>query len=46
MATYICFKCGARIEIEDVNKPLSCPRCSGKIFFKEVAPIKRRIKAI
>ena len=46
MATYVCFKCGSRVEIDDVNKPLSCPVCAGKIFFKEAPPVKKRVKAI
>ncbi|NPA38225.1 MAG: DNA-directed RNA polymerase subunit P [Candidatus Nanohaloarchaeota archaeon] len=46
MAKYICFKCRFALEIEDVNQPIVCPKCSGRIFFKEPAPIKRVVNAI
>ena len=46
MAKYVCFKCGTTIDITDVNKPLVCPKCSGRIFFKQPAPVKRVVDAI
>ncbi len=47
MAKYVCFHCRAEVEIKDVNTTLTCPHCSGKIFFKQPPENKRRIvKAI
>ncbi|MBW6451928.1 MAG: DNA-directed RNA polymerase subunit P [DPANN group archaeon] len=31
---YICFKCRTEVPIENPNVILSCPKCSGRVFFK------------
>lgn len=41
---YKCFKCGKKVEKDDLEKRLVCPECGSKIFFKPRTKVKR-IKA-
>ena len=34
MTTYKCFKCGAKIKSEDLDKRFVCVECGSLIFFK------------
>ncbi|MBT3404762.1 DNA-directed RNA polymerase subunit P [archaeon] len=45
MVEYKCFKCGHKIESEDLNKRFVCPECGSKIFNKPRTKVKK-IKAI
>ncbi len=44
MVKYKCFKCGAVIEGEDLDKRFVCPECGSKIFYKPRTKSKK-IKA-
>ncbi|MFB6246839.1 MAG: DNA-directed RNA polymerase subunit P [Candidatus Pacearchaeota archaeon] len=41
---YKCFKCGKKVEQEELQKRMTCPECGSKIFHKERTKV-RRIKA-
>ncbi|MCK5474085.1 MAG: DNA-directed RNA polymerase subunit P [Candidatus Aenigmarchaeota archaeon] len=40
---YVCINCQKRIEVKNANPSLSCPKCSGRILFKETPEIKKTI---
>jgi len=45
MAVYKCFKCGKKIQSNQLDKRFVCPHCVGKIFYKpRIQP--RKLKAI
>ncbi len=46
MALYVCFHCRTEIDIKDANANIVCPKCSGRIFFKQPPEIRRRIDAV
>ena len=41
---YRCAKCGAQIDLKEYMEN-KCPKCRYRILFKEVPPVKRRIRA-
>lgn len=45
MVTYVCYKCGSKVEFEKLERRMRCPYCGGKIFFKERPHIVRKLKA-
>ncbi len=38
---YICLTCKKGLEIKDINATAICKYCSGRVFIKERAKIKR-----
>ncbi|MBC7081792.1 MAG: DNA-directed RNA polymerase subunit P [Thermoplasmatales archaeon] len=45
MIIYVCAKCGERVEIDFERMGMRCPKCGGKIFYKERGPVAKDIKA-
>jgi DNA-directed RNA polymerase subunit RPC12/RpoP len=40
---YVCMNCGEKINIKKMVGVILCPKCSGKILFKQAPPITKRI---
>ncbi len=43
MPEYVCFKCGKRFEMSDVNTTIACPSCASKIILKSSPAVVKRI---
>ncbi|NMB66826.1 DNA-directed RNA polymerase subunit P [Candidatus Woesearchaeota archaeon] len=41
MVVYKCFKCGKKINTNDLDKRFVCPYCGSKIFYKPRTVIKK-----
>ena len=40
---YVCLHCQAQVEMKNINVNVSCPKCSGRILFKETPELKKNI---
>ena len=43
MSSYICYRCGSRVEINNANIDLLCPICACKILIKETPGVVKRV---
>ncbi|HDI10212.1 MAG TPA: zinc-ribbon domain-containing protein [Euryarchaeota archaeon] len=42
---YRCGKCGKEVELEETFGIIRCSNCGYRIFYKERAPVIKRVKA-
>lgn len=40
---YICLNCRTPIKVENTNINVTCPKCSGRVLFKETPEIKKNV---
>jgi len=45
MITYKCASCGENVEIDTGRMGIKCPKCGGKIFYKERGTVSKHLKA-
>ena len=43
MSEYLCYRCGARVELNNVNTVIACPNCACKILIKAVPNVVKRV---